>query len=383
VIEVNTDPRLAPPTEDEIWEQDFNRIAAEIEGSLQVFAEDPIPMSMKGVGARFFWMSADERLHGYDVSSKHRVDYDVPIAPPDAFEVGTDAIFTSKYSDDTWQITAYALDEPDVLIDSITWPVKATGAEVDLLPMAIDEGSVYLLDPQDVLHPWRPGIEPPKPLFSLADRGLLPERVPLFSVHGDDVLVLEASSDPNVDFAVGTTLWHLKLNLDALDAGAAQKVAGSVTDLCFHEGGVLYRVLEQDMASALFSYTSSDRHTEDLSAVLRETRVDLGDLELSFDRLDEWEEVVSRFGCQPGGLTFENRFGSFAFDWKTRETRALHLIPIPDYDEGLSISITIINDTAVVEGVAFLEMQTCTADGLSSSTSLSCTPAAIYMRAVP
>jgi len=119
VIEVNTEPRLAPPTEEEIWEQHFNDIVDDFNAGAKLFADDVGTMS--GAGARFFWLSSDPQLHSYDVLSTSRVDYELPLTPdvyPD-LAFGADAVVTAEYSSGNWQISAYAAAEPSALIAAL------------------------------------------------------------------------------------------------------------------------------------------------------------------------------------------------------------------------------------------------------------------------
>ncbi|HLM75699.1 MAG TPA: hypothetical protein VK459_23455, partial [Polyangiaceae bacterium] len=190
--------------------------------------------------------------------STSRVDYELPLTPdvyPD-LAFGADAVVTAEYSSGNWQISAYAAAEPSALIAAITWAAGGDGSGFDSeprAPISIDGGDVYLLDPENVLHRWRPGMGPPEPLFSLADRGLTLGKVPRFSVHGDAVLVLdEAASGSN--FGEGGVLWHVRLS-----EGAAEQVATSASEVCFHAGIAVYNVWDYEgTGPTTFRFSSSD-----------------------------------------------------------------------------------------------------------------------------
>lgn len=366
VIEVNTDPRLAPATEKEIWTQHFNEIVDEFNAGLHLFAGEVTAIG--GAGARVFWVSAYERLHSYDVSSMKRIDYELPITsevyPP--FEVGTDVIVTAKYSSDAWQISAYAVDEPNTLIDTIAWPAKAVVSDFGFTippPIAIEDSNLYLIDPESVLHRWRPGMGAPEPLFSLTDRGVALGMAPRISVHGDDVLVLDNDvSGFSYEIHAGGALWHV-----GLAGGEAQKVADAASMVCFRAGEAMYRVWPQDAMPVWFRYSSSDHQTEDLSALVRETGVDLGDLDVDSEHLTS----IFRLGCQPGGFTFETRRGLFFFDQKEREAQALRLERIFNPEE----ESTFYPGAAIVEHVAFVWLVSCPAGDHQP-----CRPREIHMR---
>jgi hypothetical protein len=366
VIEVNTDPRLAPPTEEEAWAEQFNDLADEFNASLDVFAKEAFVIS--GVGSRFFWVGGDERLHSYDVSSMKRVDYEIPISlevyPP--FKVGADAIITAEYSIGVWEFSAYAMDEPNALIDTITWPVGAIESlGASRLRVALDDGSVYLFDSQKVLHRWRPGMGAPEPLFSLADRGLLGGRIPKFSVHSDDVLVLKNNElDPAYDES--GALWHVQIS-----GGEAEQVEESATDLCFQAGDALYRAWTDEETLAGFRYSSSDRHTEDLTALVSEANVDLGDFGID----KRYYSHLYDLECQPGGFTFENNLGWFFLDPKEHEARTLYLRRnFISYEKDYTFEVYL--GAVVVEHVAFLWRYTCALGDVT----LDCTPPAVYTR---
>jgi hypothetical protein len=366
VIEVNTEPRLAPPTEEEIWEQHFNDIVDDFNAGAQPFAEDV--GAMGGAGARFFWVGAGPKLHSYDVLSTSRVDYELPLAqdvyPDLAF--GADAVVTATRSSGTWQISAYAAAEPSALIDTITWAAEEDGSDIwSNTPISIDGALVYLLDPENVIHRWRPGMGAPEPLFSLADRGLMLGQVPRFSVHGDDVLVLdEAATGSN--FGEGGVLWHVRLS-----EGAAEQVATSASEVCFNAGTAVYRVWNDEYAEpTIFRFSSSDGRTEDLTALLLEARVEVEGLAIDPERL-RYNSLVE---CQPGGITLTSELGVFFFDPDKGEAEALLLQK--SFDGDTDTSTTYSSGVVIVEHVAFLQMTTCTFGGSASG----CEPPAVSMR---
>ena len=369
VIEVNTEPRLAPPTEEEIWEQHFNDIVDDFNAGAQLFAEDVGVMS--GAGARFFWVSAGLQLHSYDVLSTSRVDYELPLTPDVYPELafGADTVVTAERSSGDWQISAYAAAEPSALIDTITWAAEGDGLDPDIslrAPISIDGGGVYLLDPKNVIHRWRPGMGAPEPLFSLADRGLMLGLVPRFSVHGDDVLVLDEAA-PGSNFGEGGVLWHVRLS-----EGAAEQVATSASEVSFHAGTAVYRVWDdEDAGPTIFRFSSSDGRTEDLTALLLEARVEVEGLAIDPERLS-YNTLVE---CQPGGITFASELGLFFFDPDKGEAEALLLQKSFNGDTDI-FTTPIYSGVVLVEHVAFLEMHTCTIGGSASG----CEQPATYMR---
>jgi hypothetical protein len=366
VIEVNTEPRLAPPTEEEIWEQQFNAIVDDFNAGAQLFADDVDTLS--GAGARLFWVSAGLQLHSYDVLSTSRVDYELPLTPDVYPELafGADAVVTAEHSSSNWQISAYAAAEPSALIDTITWAPEGGGSDLYIeAPISIDGGDVYLLDPKNVLHRWRPGMGAPEPLFSLADRGLMLGKVPRFSVHGDDVLVLEEAASGS-NFGEGGVLWHVRLS-----GGAAEQVATSASEVCFHAGIAVYNVWDYEAGPTTFRFSSSDGRTEDLTALLREAHVDVEGLAIDPERLINNSLVE----CQPGGVTFASELGIFFFDPDKREAEALLLQKSFDADND-TFTTQVYSGVVLVEHVAFLGISTCTFGGPASG----CEQTAIYMR---
>lgn len=367
VIEVNTEPRLAPLTEEEIREQHFNEFVEKFNAGLHKVAEGGV---MGGGGSRFFWVSLDERLHSYDVLSTNQVDHEIPIAleVDPAFHVTTDAVVTVTYSTDTWQISAYAAGEPSTLIDTLAWP--AAGSEPDVAPrtpIAIDGNSVYLLDLQNVLHRWRPGMGVPEPLFSLEERGIVLSTTPEFSVHGDDVLVFQEILDTSPWYGQGA-LWHVELS-----GGEAQLVESSAFGVCFYEGGAVYKV---DPEGELFGYSTSERSAEDLSALVRAAPVELEGLDVAIE-----DSYIFDYECQPRGFSFNADRGWFYFDMKTRGVQALHLRKFlsldstPDLDNDEVVPFYI--KSLVFEHAAFLIISACT---LSSDPMDGCSPHTIYRR---
>jgi hypothetical protein len=367
VIEVNTEPRVAPLTEEEIREQQFNEFVDKFNAGLHKLDEGGV---MGGGGSRFFWVSLDERLHSYDVLSTNQVDHEIPVSleVDPAFHVATDAVVTVTYSTGTWQISAYAAGEPSSLIDTIAWP--AAEGEPDVAPrapIAIDGNSVYLLDLQNVLHRWLPGMGAPEPLFSLADRGIVLSTTPEFSVHGDDVLVLQEileTSPWDVQFA----LWHVELS-----GGEAQIVESSAFGVCFHEGGAVYKV---DPEGALFGYSTSERRAEDLSALVRAAPVELEGLDFAIE-----DSYIFDYQCQPRGFTFNAGRGWFYFDMKTRGVQALHLQKsisfdsTPDFDNDDVVPFYV--SSVILEHAAFLMISACT---VSNDPMAGCAPLTIYRR---
>lgn len=371
VIEVNTEPRVAPLTEEEIREQHFNELADKFNAGLHKLAEGG---AMGGGGSRLFWVSLDERLHSYDVLSTKQLDYEISIAPEiePAFYGSTDTVITVTHSSDTWQLSVYAAGEPSSLIDTLAWPAAAGDPDgAPKAPIAIDENSVYLLDPQNVLHRWLPGMGAPEPLFSLVDRGIALSGPPELSVRGDDVLVFEDTLHTSPWKSQGP-LWHVELS-----GGEAQLVEGSATGLCFYEGGAVYSV---DYDSVLFGYSSSDRSTENLNALVRATPVELEGLDLAFEDFSHLYDHE----CQPSGITFDTERGWFYFDRKTRGVQALHLRK----PFGLDTTIDLNNEIVVpryiksvlVEHAAFLMISACTWSG---DLIASCSPRSIYRRDLP